>query len=575
MDQVLNILGDRRVLILIAAAVVILASWYISTRIKTKKYRKRLAACQSKYGEIKNMTLQFKMNKAGNLSKVDSDTVSKVREAQEIFDRYESSITSISEHLSSAEDNILTGKLKKADLDLDKLETELKDADQISRTLNDKLDDILAEEVSQRQQVNAYKNRFRALKSAAAEHSSDLSYCWGYLEKKISATEQMFSTFEEWIYSSDFDKANDELTAIGKSLDEIEACVNDMPGLLQDARGIIPRMAEEMRKDYARERDRGVYLDHIQVTENLNALTDALKGDLKKMKNGSMAGVRDNLDAYKARIQQLDEMIHKEGQAYDEIAVLRKETDDLYESAGSKLRYVKEQYPRTSSKFGLEGFNTEIAKRENQYNELKSQKDAMAARLNDTGRPASETVVELKNVHGKVATVESALSKMQEKIEAASTDEDRARKQLVKLQIIMNQIQVKMRKYRLPNISAKYDADMKEALGQIDRIKKLLDETPLNMQAVNSLLQKSLDFIYRLYNDVNNVVGTVVMVENTIVFGNRYRSTYADIDSELTRAELAFRNGEYTQALTMAIATIEKIHPGNYEHMIKENAKGA
>ncbi len=74
---------------------------------------------------------------------------------------------------------------------------------------------------------------------------------------------------------------------------------------------------------------------------------------------------------------------------------------------------------------------------------------------------------------------------------------------------------------------------------------------------------------------MNNVVGTVVMVENTIVFGNRYRSTYADIDTELTRSELSFRNGEYTQALTTAIATIEKIHPGNYESMIKENAKSA
>ena len=71
------------------------------------------------------------------------------------------------------------------------------------------------------------------------------------------------------------------------------------------------------------------------------------------------------------------------------------------------------------------------------------------------------------------------------------------------------------------------------------------------------------------------MVATVIMVENTIVFGNRYRSTYADIDSELTRSELSFRNGEYTQALTIAIATIEKIHPGNYENMIKENAKSA
>jgi septation ring formation regulator, ezrA len=116
---------------------------------------------------------------------------------------------------------------------------------------------------------------------------------------------------------------------------------------------------------------------------------------------------------------------------------------------------------------------------------------------------------------------------------------------------------------------------MRRANDYIHRLDNLMEEVPLNMQLLNGTLQEALDFIYKLYNNVNNVVGTVMMVENTIVFGNRYRSTYADIDSELTRSELSFRNGEYTQALTTAIATIEKIHPGNYESMIKENAKSA
>ena len=99
-----------------------------------------------------------------------------------------------------------------------------------------------------------------------------------------------------------------------------------------------------------------------------------------------------------------------------------------------------------------------------------------------------------------------------------------------------------------------------KASGYISRLEELLAETPLNIQLMNSTLQEALNFIYQLYNNVNNVVGTVVMVENTIVFGNRYRSTYADIDSELTRSELSFRNGEYTNALTTAIATIKDLN---------------
>lgn len=86
--------------------------------------------------------------------------------------------------------------------------------------------------------------------------------------------------------------------------------------------------------------------------------------------------------------------------------------------------------------------------------------------------------------------------------------------------------------------------------------------------------RKPIDFIYKLYNNASNLVGIAIMVENAIVFGNRYRSSYPSIDSELTRAELSFQNGEYTKALKIAIQSIEKMHPGIYEKLIKSNDPG-
>ena len=195
--------------------------------------------------------------------------------------------------------------------------------------------------------------------------------------------------------------------------------------------------------------------------------------------------------------------------------------------------------------------------------------------VSNTMLPATSILTTLRELNKSASDCDASLKKMREQIDEASVDEARAKKQLVKLQIIMNQLQVKIRKYKLPNISETYHEDMSKANEYIHKLQGLIDENPLNMQLLSSTLDEALDFIYKLYNNVNNVVGTVVMVENTIVFGNRYRSTYPDIDSELTRSELSFRNGEYTQALQTAIATIEKIHPGNYEAMIKENARSA
>ena len=265
MNQVLNILSDLRVLAAIAVVVLILLIWMIITRVRTKSYQKDLKGYQDRYDELKNFPLQFKMNKANTIGRIDEETTRKVKEAQEVFDKYEENVAAAAEHLSDADDAISVGKLKKADGLLDQLDEELTAAKTGATTLNDMLDLILAKETTQRQLVTSYKNRFRALKSEAQEHSAELSYCWQYLEEKISSTEQMFSTFEEWMFSSDFEKANQELVNIKNSLDEIQTNVEQMPSLLTDARGVIPNMAENLHKDYARERNRACTLNILRL----------------------------------------------------------------------------------------------------------------------------------------------------------------------------------------------------------------------------------------------------------------------------------------------------------------------
>ena len=63
-----------------------------------------------------------------------------------------------------------------------------------------------------------------------------------------------------------------------------------------------------------------------------------------------------------------------------------------------------------------------------------------------------------------------------------------------------------------------------------------------------------------------------IMVENAIVFGNKYRSTYTDIDRELSKAEFQYLNGEYTKALKTAISCMETLFPDNADEKILENA---
>jgi len=187
--------------------------------------------------------------------------------------------------------------------------------------------------------------------------------------------------------------------------------------------------------------------------------------------------------------------------------------------------------------------------------------------------PGSALLVSVKDLIQDVSITVDQLNQVKASIESAKSDEERAAKQLMKLYLIMNEVQVKIRKYKLPNISSAYDGDIAKGYTIIQTIDKLLGETPLNISVLNASVNEAIDVVYRLYNNVNNLVGTVEMIENTVVYANKYRPYNAELDAQMTRVELLFRNGDFTAAIKLALSAVENIQPTHYDTLIKENAQ--
>ena len=575
MDTVLKYLSDIRIVIAIAAVVVLIIIWFIVQKIRSNKFRHQLEELEVRYNTIKSVPLSFKLNKAVAISRVEPDTMQKVTQTKDDFDKAEANLKQISQQLADTEDEILAGKLKKVKPDLEDLEASISLGEQQVSSLDKFLDSILEKETAQRQEVTELKNHFRDLRNTAAENQSQLSYIWPTIEQNISDTEKMFSAFEEWMYASDFEKANAELDNIRESISRLESMIQSLPDLLSDARGVVPKMAEVLHQDYTTARDGGVYLDHLQIDKNLKVIMAGLKEDLAGIKDGNLNGVREHLDDYKVRLTQMDQAVKKESESFMELKKFAGETETLFHETERNAKYIDDLYARLKPRLGLSDMEERIGRQKDRLATVSAKMPKVFQMYQENQSPASSVMASMKELNQEITVCNSGFKELRAEIDNTAGGEDRARKQLVKLQVIMNQMQVKIRKYKLPSISQQYEEDMAKANEYIHSIDRLINAPTLNVQLLSSTLKEAIDFIYKLYNNVNNVVATVIMVENTIVFGNRYRSTYADIDSELTRSELCFRNGEYTQALSIAIATIEKIHPGNYENMIKENAKSA
>ncbi len=575
MQAILEFLARREVVYTVAGLFVLAIVLLIARRIHKGNLKRKLKEYEIRYNNARSIPLPFKLNKAVALARVNSDVAEMVEEAKASFESIQNELKEIASLLAETEDEILMGKLKAAKLNLGDLEALIVRTTGTVAALEKRLDNVLEEETQQRSQVTDLKDTFRTLKSSYSEKSAQLTLCIEALDQRMAEIEKGFSMFEEWMYASEFGKAKEKMEEIATQLSETENLVQRLPELLTLAKGVIPKQMDEISQLYSQLKQKGVFLLHLEIPKNLEFVSDTLKDDISNLRRCVIDQVEVHLADNRKRLEQLSAQLDRENRAHDELfEAIRnsvkniKECTELYQEL--KLTFQKVQV-----RFGWEDLKEVLKVSEGKLVAIEENVQRLRKLGEEHSIPSSTLLISVKETLQDINSLGNELQNAMNRVNGARSDEERAKKQLLKLHIIMNEIQVKIRKHRLPSISDAYEEDMTKSYQFVHSIEKLLDENPLNINLLNATVTDAIDTIYKLYNNVNNIVGTVEMVENTIVFGNKYRTAYPEIDDQLTRSELMFHNGDYTEAIKVAISAIEKVHPISYEKLIKENSKSA
>ncbi|MBR5795781.1 MAG: septation ring formation regulator EzrA [Erysipelotrichaceae bacterium] len=558
----------------IAVGLLFLAIIYLIVRNMTKKkLMKEMQQMEVRYTEMKTIPLLFKLNKATALARMNQEVASILAEKDAEYDKVQLDIKAVAQLLADTDDLIELGKYslaKKNNKDLVEL---LSSTENKVKELNSILDGILQQEVQQREQINLLKEEFRNMKIEYTKNSNPFIYSYEAIEERFLGIEKLFSSFEECMYASEFQKANDVKAEIEEKLGYLHKIYQELPDLLVMARGILPRTVDEVSSMYAQSKQKGVYLKHLQIAKNIEFINDSMKADLHALKNAEVEGIDEHLKECQKRLHQLLQQIEKENKSYDESLSMRNLAFADIDKMESSVSRIQKLYNDVSMRFGFENMEDTITGLLESCEQLRQEKVRIDALIQENTSSATSWLIALRELRQKIDISFADVKVIQEKLEHACLDESHAKTQLMKLYLIMNEMQARVRKHRLLSISESYEEDLKTAYVYVDSIENLLKEIPLNISLLNKTLTEAIDFIYRFYNNVNKILGSATMVEDAIVVGNRCRSTYGEVDMELTRAELAYRNGEYTKALSVAFKSLESVYPNSAETMIKNSAK--
>ncbi|MBQ7890941.1 MAG: septation ring formation regulator EzrA [Erysipelotrichaceae bacterium] len=558
----------------IAVGLLFLVIIYVISRGMTKKkLMKEMQQMEVRYTEMKTIPLLFKLNKATALARMNQEVASILAEKDAEYDKVQLDIKAVAQLLADTDDLIEIGKYslaKKNNKDLVEL---LSSTENKVKELNSILDGILQQEVQQREQINLLKEEFRNMKIEYTKNSNPFIYSYEAIEERFLGIEKLFSSFEECMYASEFQKANDVKAEIEEKLGYLHKIYQELPDLLVMARGVLPRTVDEVSSMYAQSKQKGVYLKHLQIAKNIEFINDSMKADLHALKNAEVEGIDEHLKECQKRLHQLLQQIEKENKSYDESLSMRNLAFADIDKMESSVSRIQKLYNDVSMRFGFENMEDTITGLLESCDQLKQERVRIDALIQENTSSATSWLIALRELRQKIDISFADVKVIQEKLEHACLDESHAKTQLMKLYLIMNEMQARVRKHRLLSISESYEEDLKTAYVYVDSIENLLKEIPLNISLLNKTLTEAIDFIYRFYNNVNKILGSATMVEDAIVVGNRCRSTYGEVDMELTRAELAYRNGEYTKALSVAFKSLESVYPNSAETMIKNSAK--
>ncbi|TDW14839.1 septation ring formation regulator [Breznakia blatticola] len=565
--QNVSIMGILIVGIILIAFIIIIL---IVRSIRLKRAKKDFDALELRFTELKGIPLSFKLNKAVSLSKVNTNLKDDVVSFQEEYEKTQEGLKEYSVLLAETDDFIFSKKIKKANQCINQLEPVVANTSRIVLALDAKLEKVLEQENTQRESINTLKERFRVLKRELMEHRSDYHTSIENLDSSIKNIEEMFSIFEEWMFASEFDKAADKQMEIQVEIENLEHALHALPDYYQQLKGTLTAATDELTYLYSSSKAKGVYLDHLDIDKRLEVIRELLSESLAKLSDVDLPTIEKDIDDLEVRIVSVKEDIDKENDAYvqlhEKVSPLFERVKDL----NKRYEIIRELYDRVNVRFGFDNWTARLEKDEVMLDELNEQRFRLEKVISENTVPFSTLFLSYEELDTMVQKLEIECKEMQQRLESACSDEERAKEQMIKLQLIVNEIRIKIEKNHLPNVSEKYDDDLIMANKHIEDIKAILLITPLNVEALNAKIEESIDYIYTLYNSVNNLVGMAIMVENAILFGNKYRSEYAEVDNELTRAELCFNNGQYTKSLKIAMNIIEKLHPGVYENLVKK-----
>lgn len=554
------------VLIFVIALILFLTTYLIIKRTKTSKIKKEIEKLDIERNLLVGVPILTELSKVKDLVKTDN-LKEKLNEWDTTFKLIrDDRVPKLTDLITEADYLVSRNEYKGAVKKIANIEMEISELKNKSGALLDELKVITTSAERNRNEITKLKVEYRELQNKFDRTMKDYGSIAKPIALQFENIDKRFTEFEYAMDHNDYVGVEKIVTSLQTMLNDMKITLEDVPQIVLMAEMLIPKKIEETTTTYARMLRDGYPMDYLNVEYNIKEINKKISVIMDKL---NILDLGDSILELKTILGYFDDLF-KDFDKEKEARNIFRENSKLFKSKIDKTNkivyniYLSIDDIRTTydlkdddiNKFNIINENLELLNKDFKSLIEHSKMHTFAY---------TKLTLELDGLFNKLMRLNDDLDYQLKSITSMKDDETRAREQLIVIENLLKQTKLKINDYKLPVIPDSYFIELKEAYQAIREINKELDKKPIVIKILNIRVDTARDLVFKIYNKTNDMLKEALMAEKVIVYGNRYRSSYKEIDKSLGDAEVLFKKGQYKQSLNVSINSIQMI-----ERNIKE-----
>ena len=554
---------------LVVCIIIVIVVLHILRKKVANKYRSKVRELEVAKNMVASTPVSLELSKVEPIIKNDK-MEEKYNDWQDRFDQLrETRLSQIDDMLIDLDIYIDKKDYKNCVYRLAKTELEIYRVRESADSLLDEIKEITLSEEKYRSIVIKLKTKYRELNKEFQDHRQMYDEMQEAVELQLENIERRFLDFEKVMEKNQYSEVVHIVKALDTMIEHMGIVIKEIPDLLLMAKQVIPNRMKEVKELNEDMVQKGYPLDYLNVPYKLEESQKNIDHILDKVRvlnlEDCMFELKTMLDYYDSLFVDFEkERLSRKAYIEMEADFSKKleKTNKVVQEVYNQLDDIKNMYDLNDQDVEtIHDVNKILVVINDDYKKMLAKVEAKSSPYSMLQKEVEELTIRLKEMEDDLDQALKSLGNMYD-------DEVRAREQLEEIESFLKQSKEKMRGYKLPIITNNYFVQLSEANEAIEEVIKELERKPIVIKTLNTRVDTARDLVLKLYNTTNEMIKTAQLAEMAIVFGNRYRSVYDDVDSGLDDAEKLFFKGEYKKALDISIKAVSLVDENIYRKLL-------